>query len=104
MELSTNRSNFDAMLRRVSEIPNIYFQPPSNIRMQYPCIVYKRETINNRVSDNSVYNQHVYYQVTVIDQKPNSIYTDRISKIVNSRHIRNFETEGLNHDIFRIYY
>lgn len=104
MELSTRRLAFDTLLREISGIPNIYFQPPSNIRLRYPCIVYEREEIRNRHADDSVYNQHTFYQVTVIDQNPDSVYVDRVSKMVQCDHVRFFATEGLNHDVFRIYY
>lgn len=104
MESNTRRVEFDALLRQVSQIPHIYFQPPSNIKLQYPCIIYKREEIRNRQADNSVYNQQRFYQVTVIDSNPDSIYVDRVSKMVNCDHARTFMTEGLNHDVFRIYY
>lgn len=102
MELNTRRLAFDAELRKVC--PNVYFQPPQNSKMKYPCIVYKRDIIENRPSDNLVYNQHCNYEVTVIDPNPDSIIVDRLSNLIKARHTRNFATEGLNHDVFKIYY
>ncbi len=104
MESNVRRVAFHNLLKEVSGLQNIYFQPPSNIRLQYPCIIYKREEIRNRQADNYVYNQHRFYQVTVIDSNPDSVYVDKISKMVNCDHVRTFMTEGLNHDVFRIYY
>lgn len=104
MESNTRRVALHNLLKEVSGISNIYFQPPSNIKLKYPCIVYKREEIRNRHADDSVYNQHRFYQVTVIDSNPDSVIVDKISMMVNCNHVRTFMTEGLNHDVFRIYY
>lgn len=104
MDLSKNRLEFHNLLENITGLKNIYFQPPSTLKMRYPCIRYTRDTINNKQADNSVFKQNVIYEVTVIDPNPDSMIVDAISKMVNSRHIRTYATEGLNHDVFQIYY
>ena len=34
---------------------NVYHDPPSNIHLNYPCIIYKRSTAENRRADNKRY-------------------------------------------------
>ena len=102
MESSASRLALHNIL--INICPNVYFQPPQNLRLVYPCIIYERERIDNRDASNAVYNQNTNYQVTVVDQNPDSTIVNEISKLVNSRHVRNFRTEGLNHDVFKIYY
>lgn len=104
MDLSKNRLEFHNLLENITGLKNIYFQPPSTLKMRYPCIRYTRDTIDNKSADCMVYKQNVIYEVTVIDPNPDSAIVDAISKMVNARHIRTYATEGLNHDVFQIYY
>lgn len=104
MEISQNRIDFHNYLKEVTGLSNIYFQPPSNIKLKYPCIVYDRLNIQNKPADNTVHITHVSYQVEVIDYSPDSEYVNKLSKIVKCKHNRAFQTEGLNHDVFEIYY
>ena len=45
MKLSERRSGLDALLRSIVKqrcgSENVYYQPPANLRMKYPCICYK---------------------------------------------------------------
>ena len=47
MKLSERRSGLDALLRSIVKqrcgSENVYYQPPANLRMKYPCICYKLE-------------------------------------------------------------
>lgn len=83
---------------------HVYFQPPSNVCLVYPCIVYKRSVIENVSADNINYAQHTNYEVTVIDYNPDSNIVLNVSKLKKCRHIRTFTSDGLNHDVFSIYY
>ena len=83
---------------------NVYFQPPESVKMNYPCIVYTREFIDNKHADDAVYKQKIRYNVTVIDQDPDSEIATKISKISTTRYDRGFKSDNLNHDVFIIYY
>lgn len=82
---------------------NVYYQPPQNITMKYPAIVYGRSEIENRTANNGVYNQSLFYEVTVIDYDPDSEIVEALSKFVNCRHSSHYVSDGLNHDRFTIY-
>lgn len=83
---------------------NVYFQPPTNVRMKYPAIIYDREDIRNTFADDSVYSQAHYYQIIVIDENPDSEIVKAISKLPKCRYIKHFTADNLNHDVFTIYY
>ena len=76
VKLSERRIGLDIYLRGIVKArcgsENVYYQPPANLRMKYPCITYELDKIRNRDADNSVYRQTVHYTVTVIDTKPDS--------------------------------
>ena len=82
----------------------VYYQPPSNVKMKYPAIVYAREDINNTFADDSVYAQSHSYQITVIDEDPDSRLVEAISKLPRCRFVRHFTSDNLNHDVFTILY
>lgn len=98
------RLELDALLREVLGSGNVYFQPPATIQMAYPAIVYQRDGMEVTFADNSKYSRTVTYQVTVIDENPDSPVVDRVADLVKSRHVAFFVTDGLNHDVFRLFF
>lgn len=83
---------------------NVYFQPPSTIKMKYPAIRYAREDIDNSFANNNVYMQSCVYRVTVIDEDPDSKIVEKVSKLPTCRFNRHFAADNLNHDVFILHY
>lgn len=108
MSNKTNRIQFHNTLIAWlgSSLPtgHLYFQPPENIQIQYPAVVYNRNKIQNKHGDNIIYAQGTEYQITVIDKDPDSEIVDKISKFPTCRYVRHFVTSQLNHDVFVITY
>lgn len=99
-----NRLDLQAELEELLGSRNVYFQPPASVRINYPAIVYTRSNIDNTFADDSVYMQSHFYEVTVIDEDPDSKIVDAVSKLPTCRFSRHFTSENLNHDTFIIYY
>lgn len=90
---------------RLEEIcDNVYFQPPSNEKMEYPCIVYSRDKIENKHGDNHVYTQNHRYQVIVLDKDPDSKITEDLSKFDKCQFDRRYVSDNIYHDVFTLYY
>lgn len=85
-------------------VPNVYFQPPNGQRMEYPCIVYKRDPGEPQYADNSKYLNRMRYQVTVIDRDPDGILRGMVDSLPLCRHVQFFAADNLNHDIFNLYF
>lgn len=83
---------------------NVYFQPPEDRLLQYPCIVYERDNSSVQHADNFVYRKHLRYQVTYIDQNPDSDVVDKLLALPLCTFSRHFATSGLNHDVFTLYH
>lgn len=83
---------------------SVYFQPPESLRMQYPAIVYSRSDIANTHANNDVYQQNIKYKVTVIDGKPDSIITEKLSTFKYAVFERHYTSNNLNHDQFTVSY
>jgi hypothetical protein len=84
--------------------PNVYFQPGNNVTMTYPAIVYQRATASTRHADNKPYNVEDQYEITVIDRNPDSQIHRMIATLPTSRHSRFFIYEGLNHDVYTLFF
>lgn len=88
----------------VNITPHVYFQPPANVQMQYPCIVYNRDFYDIKHADNGSYHRTTRYRVTVIDPNPDSAIADAIASLPLCRFAQHFVTDNLHHDIFSLYF
>lgn len=83
---------------------NVYFQPPENLKMQYPAIVYSRDYSKVLSADNIKYVFKKRYQLTVIADDPDSDVFDSLENLQYCSFIRHFETDELHHNIFNLYF
>lgn len=98
----SDRLKFHKKLCETLGSKNVYFQPPENIKMQYPAIVYSRNDIPIRHADNAPYIVSTEYRVIVIDKNPDSDIVKRVSALPKCRFDRHYKADNLNHDSFII--
>lgn len=98
--METKRLKLHERLIDVLDSNNVYFQPPENLKMNYPAIVYTRTNINGNYADNSIYKRKYTYEITVIDQDPTSKIVERMLALPCCAFKNHFVSEGLNHDVF----
>lgn len=99
-----NRLELHELLCDILGSRNAYYQPPAPVQMEYPAIKYSRRDIENSYADNSVYMQSLAYEVTVIDEDPDSEIVEKVSKLPTCSFERHYEADNLNHDVFILYY
>jgi len=87
-----------------SYCPNVYFQPPANITMVYPCIVYRRNARWEAWSDNFLGLHMMRYEVTIIDRDPDSPIPGLVAALQYCRFDRHFTADDLNHDVYNLYW
>jgi hypothetical protein len=85
-------------------VPNVYFQPPDDVQMDYPAIVYERARANTAHADNRPYTVTRQYQLTLISETPDDPAFDAIAALSSCVHERYFPANGLNHDVFNLYF
>jgi hypothetical protein len=98
------RLALQALLVEILGTSNVYFQPPTNIVLEYPCIIYKRDQADTDFADNAPYRHLKRYQVTVIDRDPDSDIPEKVAALPLCLFIRFFTVDNLNHDIFNLFY
>lgn len=72
--------------------------------MEYPCIVYKRDARNTQFADNRPYRSKKRYQVTIIDQDPDSDIPEKVAALPLCSFSRFFTAGNLNHDVYTLYF
>lgn len=84
--------------------PHVYFQPPTNVQLQYPCIIYSRDFADSKFADDIVYNYKIRYAITVIDPNPDSVIPSKVAEMPMSLFNRFYTVDNLNHDVFNVYF
>lgn len=83
----------------------LFFQPPSDIMLSYPCVIYSLEDIYTRRADNQHYMMNNCYSLIVIDTDPDSdIAMDILKNIPKSSFDRRYVKDNLYHDALTIYW
>lgn len=83
---------------------HVYFQPPVNLVMSYPCIVYSLNGENAQHADDLIYRRKRQYTITVIDRNPDSSIPDQVGELLKARMDRHFVNDHLHHYVYLIYY
>jgi hypothetical protein len=83
---------------------NVYFQPPENIKLVYPCIIYKRDYAETEFADNAPYSHMLRYMVTAIDRNPDSDIPGKIAALPLSVFNRFYTADDLNHDVYNVFF
>jgi len=84
--------------------PNVYFQPPNNIELNYPCIIYKRDFADTKFADDIPYNHRLRYQIMVIDPDPDSDIPGKVASMPMSLFNRFYTADNLNHDVYNVFF
>jgi hypothetical protein len=96
------RASLQALLENI--VPRVYFQPPTNVQMEYPAIVYERLRMDSAFADNRPYRSLQRYQVMLITRNPDESAFNALVQLPMCTHERYYVADNLNHDVFYIYF
>ena len=99
-----NRLDLHETLCNILGSRNVYFQPPESVKMEYPAIKYSLSNMKNNHANDKVYTQSRSYQIIVIDKSPDSMISDKISKLPYCKFDRSYASDRLNHYVYTLYY
>ena len=83
---------------------NVYFQPPSNVKMKFPAIEYHLGNINTVRANNSPYLFRTSYEITLMEKEPDSERVKQLLLLPYCTFDRSFVSDNLYHNTFTIYY
>ena len=104
MSTKRTRLNLQSKLEELLGYKHVYYNPPENLKMEYPAIRYSKNDIENTYASNIKYISRDVYDLVVIDKKPDNPVIKKLLELPYSEFDRHYVADGLNHDIIRIFY
>ena len=98
------RLQLQNLLEDILGSPNVYFQPPLNVQMIYPCFVYHLDDYDTKFAGNMTYRLVKRYRVTYIDKNPDSEIPEIVANLPLVSFNRFFVADKLNHFVFNLYF
>ena len=98
------RRDLHQIFKNLPEIRDAYFQPPSNEKMVYPCVVYNKDDTYKVHANNNPYMIEYRYQVIAIAKDPESPLFEALEALPKCRFERAYRADQLNHQVFNIYF
>lgn len=92
------------LLESILGSSNVYYQPPSNIVLKYPAILYSKESESVKRADNHAYNRRDRYAVTYITREADSDISWELGNLPLSTFSRQFALDGLYHTTYTLYF
>lgn len=99
-----NRLNLQSQLENILGSKHVYYQPPENLKIEYPAIIYSVNDHTNINADNIKYHNRIQYRLTIIDKKPDNNAIKKILDLPLSSFDRHYVYNNLNHDVITLYY
>lgn len=99
-----SRQLLQSKLEELLGSENVYYQPPENLKMEYPCIRYSRSRIVTTKADNTAYTLTNCYEIVVISRTVDHPVINKLLKLPYCSFDRSYKSDNLNHDIFTLYY
>ena len=100
--MAKTRLDLQAYLKTLTA--NVYYQPPENQKLKYPCIIYSKTRIDGTFANDGVYRLDHGYQLIYLTFDPDDPMIDTLAKIPTCRFQREYVVDGLYHDVFIIYW
>lgn len=103
-DIEKRRLEFHEVLCKILGSRNVYFQPPEDLLICYPAIIYSRASIESERADNIRYLNFDKFSVTLVGDELDSSIIDALLELPFSECDRTFVASNLNHTVFTIYY
>ena len=98
------REEFQEKLSSIPGVRKAYYNAPTNIRMEYPCIRYSIASKKVKFACNGRFVIRDRYTVTLIDRNPESPILRALEEIPYYSFDRMYSADGLHHFVCTIYY
>lgn len=82
---------------------HVYFQPPSNVSIQYPCIIYKLADVDIWYANDKPYKLTRLYEITLIHYDPDNKLLDELLSLPTCSFERYFPYDNLHHYVLNMY-
>lgn len=83
---------------------NVYYRPPASKKMEYDAIRYSDDSGSDRFADDIRYSHMNCYEVIVIAKLPGHPVIQKLLSMPYCSWVRGYVADGMNHDVFRLFY
>lgn len=83
---------------------HVYYDPPENLKMEYPAIRYSKSKIDSRHANDKIYKKMTRYELIVISRKPDIPVIDDLLELPYCSYDRHYVSDNLHHDVLTLYY
>lgn len=99
-----SRRNLQIELQRILGSSQVYFQPPENVRIQYPCFVYSFDNVDTRFGNDKIYKAMDRYTIThIYGRVSDANLVDDVLSLPYASFDRSYVSDSLYHDVYTIY-
>lgn len=99
-----NRFELHEKLCSILGSRNVYHDPPSNIQLKYPCIIYRRQPMESRQADNIKFIKWFPWDVQIIAKDPDfELFDTFLDNFDYGREGSPLVSDNLHHSNFTIY-
>lgn len=90
-------------LQKAVDHNRVYFQPPENLKIGYPAVIFHLSKIKLDHAGDVPYKGAREYSVTLITKEPEPEVLDEILKIPYTTLDTTYTADGMNHFVFTTY-
>lgn len=94
----------DKLHELIGDSGRVYFQPPSTVKLSYPCIIYKLDDIDSQFADNNPYSLTKKYVVKIIAKDPDTELPMKLAQLPMCTMNRAYPSDNLYHYVFDLYF
>lgn len=99
------RVELDHLLRTTLDSDHVYFQPPASVKLQYPCIIYKLNSVRDTHANDKTYLRMKQYQMIYITKEPDDPMQDTLNDLQYCTMVQQpYASDNLYHFVYNIYY
>lgn len=99
------RLYLQSLLKEIPEVQEVYFQPPEDVKLKFPCIIYKWDRTKDLRADDTLYNSRRGYSITIVDQNPDSAIPIIFQKnFPLASFDRSYVSNNMNHWVYNLYW
>lgn len=102
--MAKNRLELQTLLEELLGNRHVYFQPPPNIKLMYPCIVYDFAKFQTTKADNKDYLRSKRYDVLLIHNDPDNDIVEKLEDLDYCDLDRSYKSDNLYHYAFTLFF
>ena len=107
MDSEQNRLFLHSLLQSAFPDVTIYYRPPGNILLEYPCIVYEKKAAEPSFSNMTTYVIGTRYQLSFLSKLPGYSNTQLMYVALHGQGLvvtsnDSYESDDIVHDVFNV--